>query len=374
MFRYPIEGALNSFEQKESGEHSVSQYVRESFPFIGKASKAIFASNKGEASHRPRNPADAAVLGRNAPRRRRHDVPQHARHRPDPRAPGDRAQGPVRQQKLQNAKAKWRHAVEAMDVVTNALDNSLRLAGTFASARRQGKTVQQSAYIAREATVDFQQKGLWAHIMGLLFPFANVAVQTASRMTRALYRSKMMRRVFMGTMLAGFLTSAFNYLIGGDDKDGTPFFDKIPEWDRRLNFIILNPFTPDAKGRPQPIKIPMPYNYAFPLLLGYAFGGFMFGKEGPRKLMAMVVHSALETFTPLGSEGNLAAEFTPSTLRPLTYIYTNLDWAGRPVHADPDFQKHPNSYSGRRTTGEGWKDAAAGINTATGGGPAKIKA
>ena len=68
-------------------------------------------------------------------------------------------------------------------------------------------------------------------------------------------------------------------------------------------------------------------------------GGFMFGKEGPRKLADMVFNSAMETFTPLGSEGNLAAEFTPSTLRPLTYIYTNLDWAGRPVHANPEFRE-----------------------------------
>jgi hypothetical protein len=189
-------------------------------------------------------------------------------------------------------------------------------------------------------------------------------------MTKAVYRSKIMRRVFMGTMAMGFLTSAFNYLVAGDDKDGIPFFDKIPEWDRRMNFIVMSPFA-DEKGRPEPIKIPMPYNWAFPLMLGYAFGGFMFGKEGPRKLMAMVMHSALETFTPLGSEGNLAAEFTPSTLRPLTYIYTNEDWAGRPVHADPDFQKRPNAYSARRTTGEGWQKIAHGVNTATGGNPGK---
>ena len=65
---------------------------------------------------------------------------------------------------LANARAKWRHAIEAMDTVTNALDNALRLAAAYASARRQGKTVQQAALIAREATVDFQLKGLWRTI------------------------------------------------------------------------------------------------------------------------------------------------------------------------------------------------------------------
>ncbi len=271
--------------------------------------------------------------------------------------------------KLQNARARWRHAIEAMDGVTNTLDNALRLAA-YASARKSGKTIQRSALIAREATIDFQQKGLWANIMGVLFPFANPAVQTSARMIKAVARSRMMRRVFMGAMLTGFATSAFNYLVAGDDKDGTPYFDKIPEWDRRMNFIIMSPVK-DGKGRPEPIKIPMPYNWAFPLMLGYAFGGFMFGKEGPRKLLGMVTHSALETFSPLGSEGNLAAEFTPSTLRPIAYVYTNEDWAGRPVHQDPAFQKRPNSSSGRKTTGEGWKDLAQGVNTLTGGSSSK---
>jgi hypothetical protein len=80
---------------------------------------------------------------------------------------------------------KWRKAIEGMDVVTNALDNSLRLAA-YASARKQGKTPQQAALIAREATVDFQLKGKWANAIGLWFPFGNVALQTASRMTKAL--------------------------------------------------------------------------------------------------------------------------------------------------------------------------------------------
>jgi len=167
------------------------------------------------------------------------------------------------------------------------------------------------------------------------------------------------------------MTAAFNYLVGGDDKDGIPFFDKIPEWDRRLNFIMLNPFTPDEKGRPEPIKIPMPYNWAFPLMLGYAFGGLMFGKEGPRKLAAMVAMSALESFTPVGAEKTLPGVVAPELLRSPVHIATNRNWSGVPIHAVPDFQKHPNSYSPRRSTGKPWSKIAQGINTATGGSPGK---
>lgn len=367
MFRYPIEGALNSFEQKESGEHSVAKYVQESFPFFGSASKAIFASNKGEIA----SDAHIAELQKYWEEMRRAGGAMMFRNMRDIDLTREHLQTALKalsNRPIANARARWRHAIEAMDTITNALDNSLRLAA-YASARRQGKTPQQAALLAREATVDFQVKGRWSNIMGILWPFANVATQTAARKAKAVYRSKMMRRVFMGTMAMGFMTSAFNYLVGGKDKDGVPFFDKIAPWDRQLNFIVLNPYDTDAKGRPQPIKIPMPYNWAFPLFLGYSSGSFIFGSEDARKIAAQIIQSGLQTFTPLGSEGNVAMEFTPEVLRPLGYIYTNLDWAGRLVHVDPAFQRRPSAYSGFRTTGEGWKAGAEALNAATGGGP-----
>jgi hypothetical protein len=80
----------------------------------------------------------------------------------------------------------------------------------------------------------------------------------------------------------------YNYLVIGNDKDGVPFFDKLPEWDKRLNFIIINPFDKDEKGRPLPIKIPMPYNWAMPLAMGYAFGNMVFGSEGVRKSISLI--------------------------------------------------------------------------------------
>lgn len=369
MFRYPIEGALNSLELKDSGDFKAGKYVKEAYPFIGKASKAIFASNKGKVHDDP----DVAELQKYWAEMRRAGGAMMFRNMRDidlTREHFETTLKDLSDHKLQNARAKWRAAIEAMDTVTNALDNALRLAA-YAAARRQGKTVQQAALIAREATVDFQLKGRWNQAIGLWFPFGNVAIQTGVRLTKGVYRSKWLRRVFMGTMAAGFMTAAFNYLVAGDDKDGIPFFDKIPEWDRRLNFIVLNPWDTDAKGRPQPIKIPMPYNWAFPLLLGYAMGGFMFGKEGPRKLFAMVEQSLLENFTPLGSEQTFAGEVAPELLRAPVHISTNRDWAGRQIHVDPQYQKHPNAYSGKRTTGEGWKDIAEGINTATGGGPGR---
>jgi hypothetical protein len=373
VFRYPIEGTINSFEQKEGGEHRVSKYIRDAVPFLGNASKAIFATNRGVIHDNPEvarmqeewkilREAGGAMMFRNM-----RDIDLTREHL-------ETVLRDLTGRPLANARQKWRAAIEAMDVVTNALDNSLRLAAG-SSALRQGKTPQQAALIAREATVDFQLKGKWANAIGLWFPFGNVAIQTGARMTKAVARSKIMRRVFMGTMLAGFLSGLWNYLIGGDDKDGIPFFDKIPEWDRRLNFILLNPFHRDDKGRPYPIKIPMPYNWAFPLTLGHGFASMIFAHKGEReKALKMVAKSGIEVLTPFGQEENMAALPVPELMRPLVHLYTNLDYKGTPIHRDPAFQRAPNAETARRNTGAGWSYIASAVNRATGGSRAKAGA
>lgn len=188
-------------------------------------------------------------------------------------------------------------------------------------------------------------------------------------MTSAVARSKTMRRVFMGTLLAGFLAGAFNYLVGGDDDDDVPYMDKIPEWDRHLNFIIMNPGHKDDKGRPVPIKIPMPYNWAFPYVIGSAMATLVFGKDKHRfkHMLALVTKAGIEVATPFGQESNKAAILAPELARPFIHAYTNENYNGVPVHSNPTFQKGPNSESGRKTTGDGWKYIASAMNTASGG-------
>lgn len=366
LFRYPIEGTLNAFEQKGQGDRTakISEYVKDAVPFLGKATRAIFARQKGEA---------AGEMGRYWDEMRKQGGAMTFRSMRDTDLLREHLGMQLKslsRRPLATMAQKARAAVEAMDYVTNTLDNSLRLAA-YAQARKSGKTPQQAALIAREATVDFQLKGRFSNMIGLWFPFGNVAIQTGARMTKAVVRSRIMSRVFMGTMLAGFLIAMFNYLVGGDDKDGVPFFEKIPEWDRRLNFIILNPFDKDAKGRPQPIKIPMPYNWAFPLVLGYAMGNRVFGKEKLSKTAAMVATLGLEVLTPFGQEHNKVAMMTPELARPFVHVMTNKDWAGRPIHSNESFQKGPNSESKRRNTGEGWHYMSSYVNRLSGGSRTK---
>jgi hypothetical protein len=367
LFRYPFEAVVNALEFKDTGEFKFGRYLKEASPIMGKAARAIFAARKGIVHDDPEiaelqkyysemRKGGGAMMFRNM-----RDIDMTREHL-------ETALKDLSDSRVQNMRAKWRHAVEIMDMVTNTLDNASRLA-SYAAARRQGRTIQQASFIAREATQDFQLKGRKANLIGLWFPFGNVAVQTGARYRRGLLRSRWLRRGAMGLFAAGFATAAYNYLVGGDDKDGRPFFDKIAPWERGTEFIMYLPGIKDAKGRPQPFHFPLMWGPRLPFMIGTTIASGIFGKEPKGDLAKLVLQELISTFTFFGEQHNLASVPAPEALRPLVEVYSNENWTGYPIHMDETFQRRPNAYSGYRTTGEGWKDAAQDLNTITDGGP-----
>jgi Inorganic Pyrophosphatase len=144
LFRYPVEGFLNSFEQ---GASNAPRYMAESFPFFGDASRAIFASNKGTTHVNPRIREmqqyweEMRRAGGSMTFRSMRDTDLLREHL-------NNAITSLSKNPLRTVQNKAHAFSEAMDIVTNALDNALRLAA-FAAARRQGKTPEQSALLAR---------------------------------------------------------------------------------------------------------------------------------------------------------------------------------------------------------------------------------
>lgn len=363
MARYYVEGLLNSFEQMEHGAFSPAQYAKDAFPLIGPATRAIFLRERGQ---------DAGELGRHWDLMKANGGATSLfsmrdydelldRLSKDARALGRSAHDP---------RELLAHVTEAVDRFTSMIDNSTRLAA-FSQAIKAGKTPQQASLIAREATVDYNLKGYWSNMLGVWAPFQNVATQTGYRMYSAQSRSSIMRKVFLGTMALGMATGIWNYMFGGDDKDKTPFFDKIPPWTRSKSIAMYLGMS-DDKGRPQPFMWPMPFNYAFPWTAGLALAGMFFGD--PKKhaeQMAMVGKSFLSTLSEIGEEGIHWSELAPQLIRPFFDVAFNESWTGGMIHRDSLFQKGPNSQSGFPDTPTPFKAFAKFLNSASGGNTTK---
>lgn len=370
--RYYVESVLNAMELKETGNHSTLEHARQAFPIVGEATRAIFAVERGE---RPEDHPGMAEVMRSYQLMKEHGGVMAMRTMRDI----DQTKEDIRvhlndlKRGTANVIRQWHNAVEWMNHVSSVWDNAQRLA-TMHSALKQGKSPQEAALLARDATIDYQYRGLWSNIMGLWEPFFNTALRTGFRLGGAVSRSKIMRGVFFGTLAMGLAASAWNYFIGGKDKDGIPFFDKIPSWERSKAFIILAPWIPDEKGRPSAIKFPFPYNWGGALSMGYGLGNFLWGSEPIKEVLKEAfLKPFVSMFSEIGEEGIGVRSLVPELLRPEYDIATNRDWAGRPIHMEETFQKGPNAYSGKKDyggrvrTGEGWKDIAEILNDYSGG-------
>jgi predicted RNA methylase len=370
--RYMVEGALNAYQLRDTGAYSPWKWTADAFPAFGRASRAISNFEKGRPSGQlGKYWAEMKAQGGNMAFRSMRDIDTIKNELVD-----DLKQ--ITTSTRLNPLRVLKGIADKTDEIFNVWDNATRLA-TYAQARDQGMTPQAAAYRARNATVNYQKRAIVSSVAGTIFPFYNTAVRTGTRLTSALTQSGRMRRVFAGVFAAGVALALNNYLLGGSDDNGDPYFEKVPDFERALGFIFLNPFERDAQGRPQKYALPNAYNYALPMTFGYHLTGMFLDKIGAIKSKitvgehaAEMVKSTLMAFTPLGEFGNLMDMITPELLRPLAHVIENKNWLGNPVHNDM-FQKGPNSESGRKPrgdympTGEGWKTAAKTLNSWTGG-------
>lgn len=380
--RYFQESVLNAFEFKDTGDFHLGKFIKEAAPVVGDAFRAINAVEYGRTIGKPskelmdyyREMREQGGVMEMMSMRDLDQITETMRLKikslSDPKT--------TVQAYLRNV----REFALGAQKLTAAMDNSQRLAA-YAAARRQGMTPQKAALKAREATVDYQMKGLYANVLGLWEPFFNTALQQGVRTTTRYFTSPSIRKVAAGMMLFSLGLSAWNYLVGGNDDDGVPFIDKIAPWDLSKNMVFLMPWAKDSEGRPQPLKLPAMFNWAVPMSLGYAAGNLLWGSWGPSKVFKnLVADPILSSFSQVGDEpmGFTQRTLWPNIGRELAYdLPANTDWQGRQIHSTEDRQKGPASWSGRRgetvegepRTGAFWNWAAQTINAATGGGQQK---
>ena len=113
-------------------------------------------------------------------------------------------------------------------------------------------------------------------------------------------------------VVAAALQDILNRAIAGDDEDGENFYDKIPEYIKRNNLIIMNPMG----GKGDYIKIPAPFVYNFATTVGRVLNATTTGQLKPSEGMFNIVESGFDTFNPTGTAENAFDTVTPSAIRP----------------------------------------------------------
>jgi hypothetical protein len=287
---------------------------------------------------------------------------------------------------------KGNNAMEFIEGVNDAFENGIRLSA-YIAAREAGMSRSKAAMLAKTITVNFNAHGTWGQSLNAVYLFFNASVQGTARLGRSLIGSKPIkapdgsdrnwwqRRTTAQKMAAGMVVfnamlSAINLGLSDEDEDGELFYNKIPDYIKERNMIIMMPFGEGA-GRDY-WKIPLPYGYNVFANLGTVMTEVSAGEREVDSSLWFLANSMMSSFSPIsgGQSKDLSTyavkSITPSAIKPLVEMAVNETYFGNKIELEPlPFGvKRPNSSMSFRSP-KAVKDFFMWMNEATGGSPYK---
>jgi hypothetical protein len=175
-----------------------------------------------------------------------------------------------------------------LEFIGSVSENATRFA-MYMAARDSGRTPSQAALLAKNGTTNFNRKGEWGGTLNALYLFFNAGVQGNAQLFKMLKNPKV--QAVMATVAGvGVAAAMLGASGGGDDDDGQAYWDKIPDYEKERNLIImLPPGNTLGKGVDRIgkygryIKIPVQYGLNFFPNIGYMVADVYRNQQDPTK-------------------------------------------------------------------------------------------
>ena len=290
-----------------------------------------------------------------------------------------------------NEKSKAKKATEWMqknsigviENVNDAFENSIRLAA-YMEARKAGTSREKAAELAKNITVNFNRSGELGPVANAWYMFFNASVQGTVRLARSLGTLKDIRKpngeleswhkrlngaqkMAFGLSLTTGMLTAINLAMSDEDEDGVLFYNKIPDYEKERNLIIMY----DGKNY---LKIPLPYGFNVFANMGSAMAEAAGGHREPEDAGMFLLNSAFSSFSPISfGQSKDAAKYiakgvTPTILKPMVDIAVNESYFGSSVYKQqfPVGAPKPEAEMSFRAP-EGIRNFFQWMNEATGG-------
>jgi hypothetical protein len=227
------------------------------------------------------------------------------------------------------------------------VENGIRTS-VFKNMVERGINEQQAAYIAKNVTVNFTKGGENRVFMNAMYLFYNASLQGTMAMVNAMGRSKKVRRIVAGIMVAGLMQDALNSMLSGEDEDGEKVYDKIPDHILKRSFIMMDPFGLTERGY---LSFPMPYGFNAFFNMGREMGKVARGASTPMDGAGNILGTFRDAFNPVGGGESFLNFVAPTIADPLVDIARNRDFADRPIVPErggfgvqpPESQKYWNN-------------------------------
>lgn len=248
------------------------------------------------------------------------------------------------------ARSTFTNIKEFIENANMGVENGIRLSA-YKNARERGMSPSQAASLAKNLTVNFNRRGAWGVAMNSLYLFYNASVQGSARLLQASFakgRGGNRVRMILGAAVAiGYGLDMLNMMLSDDDDDGESFYDKVSDFDKSRNLIIM---LPGERGKH--VKIPLPYGYNAFYALGRAASQISRGEDW-KGATGMFLQTVVDAFNPVGGTDNIMNLVAPTIADPIVDLTRNRDFADRPIMPEdgpyapetPDSQKYWDSIS-----------------------------
>ena len=281
--------------------------------------------------------------------------------------------------------SEWmaRNSIEVIENVNDAFENSVRLAA-YIEARKAGISREKAAELSKNITVNFNRSGELGPMANAWYMFFNASVQGTVRLARSLGTMKDLRKpngelesrfkrlnaaqkMAFGLSLTTGMLTMINMAMSDEDEDGVSFYEKIPDYEKERNLIIM------YSGKNY-FKIPLPYGFNVFANLGTSMAEVANGQREPLDAGMFLLNSAFSSFSPISfgqsKDGAkyLAKGASPTILKPFIDIAVNETYFGSSVYREqfPVGAPKPQAEMSYRSP-EGIRKFFQWMNEATGG-------
>lgn len=276
-----------------------------------------------------------------------------------------------------------KNSIDVVENVNDAFENSIRLAA-YMEARKAGTSREKAAELAKNITVNFNRSGELGAVANAWYMFFNASVQGTVRLARSLGTLKDVRKpngeleswhnrlnaaqkMAFGLSLTTGMLTAINLAMSDEDEDGVLFYNKIPDYEKERNLIIMY----DGQNY---LKIPLPYGFNVFANMGSAMAEVAGGQRDMTDAGMFLLNSAFSSFSPVSfGQSKDAAKYlakgaTPTIFKPLVDIAVNESYFGSSVYKEqfPVGAPKPEAEMSFRSP-EGVRKFFQWMNEATGG-------
>ena len=236
--------------------------------------------------------------------------------------------------------------------LNEAFENSVRLAA-YIEARKAGMTASRAAQLSKNITVNFNKSGEYTPGINSWFLFFNASVQGSTRLARSLRKNEMYveqnqggttnkwhnrlsttAKISAGMVLFSAMQTLFNIAMSDEEEDGVSYYDKIPDYRKERNWIIM-------AGPRDPIYIPLPYGLNIFHNLGMLLAEVGSGHREVASGAAFLAGALHSSFSPIGfGQYDTVGEtvtmaLTPTALKPGTETFLfNKTYFGSQVYRE----------------------------------------